>query len=185
MRIYIKNVKKKKLFIDYSIKLSLFVPDGLEELIEKIVPEDNFILGVGYDEGDYQICISGHPKTKETIIEGTLRELQEELSLVTNHLQFSKIKGKNHFFYCNISDTQMVPVSQNIYAKDITPRSVVCIFGDENKILKYLSEVVYEIESCDRIDKIWAASKKDILNSIKFKNSWLYCKEPNFSPKKE
>ena len=160
MRIYVKNIKKDKLYIEYGIKLSFFIPDGLEEVIEKAVPDEDFIIGVGYEKGDYQICVSGHPKIDEDEMSGTIREMQEELSLKPINLHFFKNKGKNNFFFCNINETTMSPIRKNKFTKDIDSRSVICIFGNEKDILKYLSEVFYKIESSDEIDKIWGGFKK-------------------------
>ena len=73
MSIYIKNFKTNSIQIKDSIRVSSFFPEGLQKIIEDLVPERNYVLGVTYNTGDSQICISGHSKENETFLEGVCR----------------------------------------------------------------------------------------------------------------
>ncbi len=108
MSIYIKNFKTNSIQIKDSIRVSSFFPEGLQKIIEDLVPERNYVLGVTYNTGDSQICISGHSKENETFLEGVCRELEEELCLRTkNTLEPVGKNGMNTFFCINVKDAYL------------------------------------------------------------------------------
>ena len=80
---FVKNIITGSIIIPEALRISLFKPQGLRKLIESI-PSGNYILGVGYEEGDYQICISGRKKRGEPLTEALRRETFEELALSLN-----------------------------------------------------------------------------------------------------
>ena len=169
MSIYIKNFKTNNIQIENSIRVSSFFPEGLEKIIEEMVPEKNYILGVTYSTGDSQICISGHSKEKETFMEGVCRELEEELCLRTkNTLVPIETVGMNTFFCLNVRDAYLKQNKNTNPSKDKPKRGVICVFGREKDILLYLAKVRYNPNNDDCISCIWSTSRENILN---------YCKE--------
>ena len=76
-----KDLNSNIIRIKNRIKVSSFIPEGLQEMIEEKIPDNHYILGVTYRYGDSQICISGHPKENEEMTQGAERELMEELCL--------------------------------------------------------------------------------------------------------
>jgi hypothetical protein len=169
MSIYIKNFKTNSIQIEKSVRVSSFFPEGLEKIIEQVVPEKNYILGVTYNTGDSQICISGHAKEKETFHEGVCRELEEELCLrAKNILEPIETLGINTFFCLNVRDAYLKQNKNTNPNKDNPKRGVICVFGREKDILLYLAKVRYNPNNDDCIDSIWSTSRENILN---------YCKE--------
>ena len=95
---FVKNIISGSIIIPEKLRISLFKPQGLRRIIESI-PPDNYILGVGYKEGDHQICISGKKKSGELLGDAIKRETQEELSLSFNTEPKIVLKyGKNYLF---------------------------------------------------------------------------------------
>lgn len=170
MSIYSRDFKNNCIRLKYKIKISKFIPENLELLINKKVPDNNYILGVTYKTGDSQICISGHPKENETIQEGACRELNEELSLVSKEeLFFCFTDNVNHFCFIDIKDTLISPSIRKNDLKDLKDRSVICVYGEEKDILYYLANVKYNLDNEDNIESIWSTSKENILKYLKNK----------------
>ena len=172
MTVYHKNLKSNKLFYNGRIKTNSFIPSGLEIIIESLT-EDMYILGVSYEHGDSQICISGHPKKGETLLEGCRRELSEELFIsFDKQLEPILTIGINSFFLININETYFKYSYENKKEKDLKNRAVVCVFGKEKDISEYIKKVTNNDLENDGIDGIWAARKNKMLSLIKsVKNS--------------
>tara|TARA_R110002126_G_scaffold6316_2_gene33135 strand:- start:784 stop:1344 length:561 start_codon:yes stop_codon:yes gene_type:complete len=183
MSIYIKNFKTNSIQIKDSIRVSSFFPEGLQKIIEDLVPERNYVLGVTYNTGDSQICISGHSKENETFLEGVCRELEEELCLRTkNTLEPVGKNGMNTFFCINVKDAYLKNNKKVNPLKDNPKRGVVCVFGREKDILLYLAKVRYNPNNDDGIDCIWSTSKENILNYCRIgKGEVLNCENFYYS----
>jgi len=170
--IYQKDLKKNKVITNpENFNISNFIPSGLELLIHSFVPDSHFVLGVSYGGGDSQICISGHPKTNETELEGLSREVLEELSLEVN-LEKVKKMGKlerNVFFHISLENTKIRICESKNLEKDNYERCVVCVSGEKEKILEYLEKVSYGKENEDEISGIWCCEKEKILEYLREK----------------
>ena len=174
MSIYQRDFRENSIRIKNKVKISKFVPKHMKELIEKKIPEGNYILGVTYVTGDSQIGISGHPKGFETMEQGASRELLEELSLICKHrIEFCHTDHINHFCFININDTLISPNTGKNDLKDIRDRAVICVYGDEKDILYYLANVSYDLNNEDRIESIWTTSKENIMTYLRGNKSFL------------
>jgi len=164
---FVKNIISGSIIIPDKLRISVFKPQGLRRIIESI-PPDNYILGVGYKEGDHQICISGKKKSGELLGDAIKRETQEELSLSFNTEPKIVLKyGKNYFYKININQTILTNSSYNInYGLDTNERVVCCVHGLEKDILNYLENVELDINNCDRITHIWTDKAKNLLKYI-------------------
>ena len=133
--------------------------------MEKI-PPGNHILGVGYQEGDYQICISGRRKRGESIETTVNRETFEELSL---RLKFKpKIlfnDNKNYFTKIDIRDTLCINNTVLPYSveDDTTDRVIVCIYGPLEYINFYFKKVTLPINNIDNITHIWSDRVENLI----------------------
>jgi len=167
MSIYLRDLRKNCIFIRNKIKISSFIPDGLGELISKNVPPNHYILGVTYTTHDCQICISGHPKGEETLMEGALREMSEELSL-TCHNEIRPLfkRDRNHYYCLSLFDLRLHQNRATCPERDLRERAVMCVHAPERDILYYLSKVRYNHHNDDGIVSIWATSKENILSYI-------------------
>ena len=165
---FIKNILIGTILIHQSLNFSLFKPRGLRKLIES-VPKKDYILGVGYKEGDYQICISGHPKVSETVFEGLQRELFEELSLRVYNDNSPFKFSSNYFYKYNIKDTKL---EKNNYIFnhnfDSKNRIIACVHGNQEDILEYLENVSLKKDNEDNIVSIWCGQREELLNYVKF-----------------
>jgi len=167
MSIYIKNFKTNSIQIESKLRVSSFFPEGLRKIIQNIVPDKNYVLGVCYSTGDGQICISGHPKIGETLEEGTCRELEEELCLRSkNILRPLEKVGLNTYYCLNVRDAFLRQNKELNRNKDIPDRSVICVYGTEKDILLYLAKVKYNPNNDDGISSIWSTSREIILNYL-------------------
>ena len=165
---FVKNIITGNISIPEKLRISLFKPPGLRRII-KDIPLDNYVLGVGYPEGDYQICISGRKKKDELLTEAMSREMFEELSLFPNRdpiLEF--VNGKNHFYKINITDTKLVNRKFMFSTEyDTKDRVIGCIYGNQADILHYLDHVKLDKYNCDCITHIWTDNVKNLLNYVK------------------
>jgi hypothetical protein len=167
MSIYVKNFRNNCIQIEKRLRVSSFFPDGLKKIIENMVPEKNYVLGVCYNTGDGQICISGHPKEGETLSEGTSRELEEELCLKSkNPMRIVDKIGFNSYYCLNVRDAFLKQNKDTNKNKDILDRSVICVYGQEKDILLYLAKVKYNPYNDDGIVSIWSTSREIILNYL-------------------
>jgi hypothetical protein len=167
MAVYVRELKNDVIRFNQKLRISTFIPNGLEEMIKNYVPEHNYILGVCYQNGDSQIGISGHPKTNESITQGFERELLEELCLIyklnTRHI----FKVESNFFYCiNIKNCYLGKFPKENKLQDVISRSVICVYGTENDILKYLFKIRKRKRLSDYITCVWASKKNKILDVI-------------------
>jgi hypothetical protein len=166
--------------INQNLTVSNFIPDGLNDLIMKHVPDDQYILGVKYTSGECQICISGHSKEGETINEGCARELTEELVLKPqNKMECLFNIGQNHFYCLSLHDTYLYKFNQYKLGKDNKDRAVICVYGTENEILRYMARIRKQEKNKDCINGIWAAKKSKIMNVIQImrygkKRAYIY-----------
>ena len=175
--ILVREFKYNSIKIKDKIKISRFMPIDLKNLIDLNVPVNDYILGVSYSSGESQICISGHPKENENMIQGTCRELCEELSLSLknkNDLTSSYNDKINHFYFLNINSTELVEQSEPIYGKDIKARSIICVHGNLKDILYYLTNLKYKLNNEDSIDSVWATSKENIVKYLAERKYFLY-----------
>jgi len=165
MSIYIRDFEDGSIKMKDSVKISSFIPKGMLDVIRNNIPDKNFILGVSYDTGDSQICISGHPKEYETFEQGMLRELKEELCLEPRVMMLPVLTlGQNTFYCLNVRDATIRRNKKLNKNKDIDRRAVICVHGSEKDILLYLAKVQQNILNDDHIKSIWATSKENIIN---------------------
>ena len=174
MNIYTIDFKKRHIKTKNRLKISRFIPEDMKYLIQRNVPEKHYILGVTYNTGDSQICISGHPKENENLEQGACRELNEELCLKNlKQFNFCHTKGVNHFCFMNIKDTCLSFNNRKNDLNDLKERAVICIYGEEKDILYYMANVNYNLNNEDRIDSIWSSSKEDIITCIEAKKYYM------------
>ena len=160
----VKDIVTNKVTEESKLVISSFRPLGLEDLLKNI-RKDDYVIGVGYKEGDYQICISGRRKKTETIKETVYREMLEELSLVPlkEPIIFSK-KNKNYFFSINLESVKVkINTNYSDYGYDTNERVIVCVHGKKNVIMKYISDVILEENNCDFITHIWADKAENLI----------------------
>jgi hypothetical protein len=178
MTIYLKNLKENIIRINIRLKVSNFFPEGIIDIIKKKVPENNFILGVCYNTGDSQICISGHPKIDETVKQGANREIKEELSLnCLENLEEFKTVEMNTFFSIDLKDTEIEKSKTQNYNFDKKDRAIICVHGKEKDVLYYLANLEQFSLNEDNITSVWASEKENILKYLENKNKFIYPKE--------
>lgn len=166
MCFYIKDLSSHKIFTKRYMKINNFVPEGLIDLI-KHTPKHSYILGVSYIHGDNQICISGHPKENETLFQGFKRELREELYINTNRKLKPLFKiNNNHFYKFSINSCFPCQTTIENSSLDRNSRVVVCVYGSELEIFRYMVELGIKCENSDGICSIWAGPKNKILKII-------------------
>lgn len=164
---FIKNILTGNISIVETIKLSRFRPLGLKTIM-KTIPHDNYIVGVGYSEGDYQICISGRKKVNETLSQTLYREMTEELSIypiIKPEIFFSS--GCNNFYKININNTNFRINNTRNTDLDTKERIIACVYGTELDILEYLEEVKISKDNEDRITHIWAGKVCNLIRYLK------------------
>jgi hypothetical protein len=150
-----------------SIRISSFKPKGLKQMLSTL-PQTLFVLGVGYDKGDYQICISGRKKINEKISHTINREMYEELSLVPK-FPVSFVKTDNNYFSkVNIRDTILLPpdLFRETSSDDTKERAIICVYGNFTQVMRYMSEVKGFPENNDSITHIWADTIQNIRSYI-------------------
>lgn len=162
----VKNILTNKVIQYEKLLISSFKPKGLKSIISS-VPKTNYILGVGYSEGDYQICISGRRKQSENIYTTIKREMYEELSIIPkNEPEIILRDDKNYFSIINLHETLLL--DSNIFSqsveKDSTDRAVICIHGTKKDTTDYMSNVKLKENNGDYITHIWADTAENILN---------------------
>ena len=165
---FVKNVVSGNIAILNKIRISLFKPQGLKQILESI-PSNNYVLGVGYEEGDYQICISGKKKFDETLDNALNREMYEELSLLPKIQPKIEFRDKhNHFYKINVSDTVILNsyLSDNL-TYDTKDRVIACVYGSEVDILDYLENVNLDKDNEDNITHIWTDKAENLLKHVK------------------
>lgn len=168
MSVYLRELNSDTLKLNQKLKINNFVPDGLMELIESYVPDNHFILGVKYETGECQICISGHQKENENIDQGCARELSEELFLKPKNNLNKFFQMHNNSFYClPLRDSYISKQYHDNKHKDLKERAVICVYGNEYEILRYLCKIKMQQNNNDFINGIWAARKEKILTIMK------------------
>ena len=164
----VKDILSGEIYSEKDIRISSFKPPGLRETLAGL-SDDDFVLGVGYDQGDYQICISGRKKSTEDISHTFNRELYEELSVVPSKLPLVYTKHINNYFTTlKITDTQLL--QPNLFAEsgdgDTKQRAIMCVYGNFMEIMSYLTLVKINPNNNDSITHIWADKVKNILDYI-------------------
>lgn len=168
MSVYLRDLNRDVLHLNQRLTINNFIPDGLIKVIEENVPDNSFILGVKYETGECQICISGHQKENENIKDGCERELLEELFLKPKE-DIRKICriNENNFYCLSLKDSYISKSYQENISKDMKERAVVCVYGNEFEILRYLSKIKTQQMNNDCINGIWAAKKNKVLTIMK------------------
>lgn len=166
MCFYVKDLSSHNVFIRNYIRINNFIPEGLIDLI-KHTPRNSYILGVSYIHGDNQLCISGHPKKNETLFQGFRRELREELYVTTSR----KLKplfriDKNYFYKFSINSCYNCKSLEENKSEDKEERVVVCVYGSELEIFRYMINLGIKNKNSDGICSIWAGPKNKILRII-------------------
>jgi len=169
MSVYLRELNDEVIRLNQILKINNFVPNGILELIENNVPDNNYILGVKYETGEAQICMSGHPKEGEDITQGCMRELTEEMFLVSKEgtIKHCISKGVNHFFCISLKETYINKIITYNKNKDLPERAIICVHGNEFEILRYMSKIKKQEKNKDQINGIWAAKKNKIISTIK------------------
>lgn len=169
MSVYLRELNDDIIRLNQNLKVNLFIPDGLLELIEIHVPENNYVIGVKYETGDCQVCMSGHPKEGETTKEGCLRELTEELFLNSKdgEIRYHYVKDINHFYSITLRETYITKILNYNNKKDLPHRAVICVHGNEFEVLRYMSKIKKQEINKDTINGIWAAKKDKVVKLIK------------------
>jgi hypothetical protein len=168
MSVYIRELKEDIIKLNQQLKINNFLPEGILEMIEENVPENNYILGVRYTDGDGQICISGHQKEDEDINEGCERELTEELFLkCKSDINYLFNNDINYFYCISIKDTYISKIYNHNKCTDLKNRAVICIHGNEYEILRYMSKLKIQERLNDTINGIWAARKNKVVSTIR------------------
>jgi len=163
----VKDIRKNKIEFRRSLEISPFKPFGLKKILEK-KDKDTYIIGVGYEEGDFQICISGRFKKNEIIYDTIRREMGEELGLkpLLSPTIISR-NGLNWYTEINIKDTEIVLHKNNISSEmDMNERAIVCIYGTKEEVWSYLQKVRLPVINDDHITHIWADTVENILNLL-------------------
>ena len=167
MTIYIRNLKENIIRINARLKISNFFPKGLLTVLKNYIPQGSYVLGVCYSLGDSQICISGHPKVNENNIEGALRELKEELSLICEKKLEKCFEVNENTFYCLDLDNTILDKNTQINNHlDKKERSIICVYGGEKNILHYLATVKFNDLNEDNITSIWSCEKEKLIDYL-------------------
>ena len=164
----VKEILSGKIYTTDHLCISSFKPAGLVEILSTI-PGDHFVLGVGYNEGDYQICISGRKKDNEEIIDTFGREMYEELSVVPSiPLEIFSNRTNNYFTKVCITDTLLLKPNLSVETDegDTKARGIICVHGSYTEIVSYLTKVEIHPGNNDSITHIWADKAKNILQYI-------------------
>lgn len=158
----IKSIK----YLQFNKKIDFNLKNTINSL-----PDNCYVLGVGYIHNDFQICITEHLKLNEEKNKGLKRGLSEELFLELNDGDDIKpyIEKKNDLYYkINIKDTKnLINISdENNNEKDIKTKVHVCVFGNDLEIMKYMINLGNDKKTTDQITNVWACKKEDILTLI-------------------
>ena len=169
MRALMRSLQDQSFTLVKNLHISSFRPSGLRKTIEEI-PDHHFLIGVVYEAGDSQICISGRVKEGESLEDGCVREMREEVFLRPKEgfiFDNPLIKGKNHFFTYHIKDLVLSPikVDDNI-GIDSRKRVFACIHGERDEIIKYMKEIKVQSYTNDKIIGIWASDKKSVIDYL-------------------
>ena len=159
----VKNIINNRIDIVDTVCISAFKPNGLKSIIEKLPPEE-YIVGVGYEEGDFQICISGRQKQNETIKNTIAREMYEELALIPSLQPVITCKvGNNYFSIINITDTLLFQNMETTVGEDTSNRAIICVHGQRDVVFEYITNVQLPKNNDDYITHIWADTAENIL----------------------
>lgn len=160
------NKIKTAKYLDINKKIDLNLKSTILSL-----PDNCYVLGVGYIHNDFQICITEHLKNNEEKNKGMRRGLSEELFLeLKNNIEISPYIEKNSDIYykINIKNTKNLLKNnvENNNRKDIRTKIHVCVFGNDLDIMKYMIDLGDDKKTTDQITNVWACKKEDILTLI-------------------
>jgi len=161
----VKNIVSNRISNVENLRISAFRPKGLKYILENL-PSDNHILGVGYQEGDYQICISGRKKKGEKIESTVTRETYEELGLIpTFKPQIMFNTNRNYFTKIDIRDTVCTGSSNSPQSEedDTLERAIICIYGPLEDVQKYFKKVTLPVNNIDSITHIWSDTVENLI----------------------
>jgi hypothetical protein len=171
VRMFDNNIKNPELVY------SNHFPKPMKKALED-VPKTSYILCPVYEDGEYQIGITGTVGKRENIIDGLARELGEEIGLTLKHKNSAKhitsknVRGKRYDIYTSHID-DLTPVKNNKHdfvftrqGKDNRNKKVGCIvYGEEYKFREFLSmSVINRYGSDDVIIGLVAIPVKSISN---------------------
>jgi hypothetical protein len=138
------------------------------------IEKDDYILCPLYSAGDFQIGITGSTQGQESVQQGFIREVAEEIGLIIDTLYASKKEKNNNrsfnTFFANIADC--VPVKRpDINASKGRDNSNIkvggYIHGNRNDILEFMSnKKIYTYINNDDIIGLVAIKVTDILDYL-------------------
>ena len=161
----VKNIITDEIIGCEELLISPFRPKGLKTIILE-VPETNYVVGVGYSEGDYQICISGRRKHDENIFDTIKREMFEELSIIPKNKPKIVLKdNRNYFSIIDLRETTLLnpDILPESGKKDSKDRAIICVHGSKNDIFNYIKNVKINKNNTDYITHVWAESANKLL----------------------
>ena len=147
-----KDLRSGKMVKRKRVKLSSFYPLQIKEMISSL-PEDVYILGVGYKEGDFQVGITGKVKENESYKEASKRELREETRLhgLTRYHRIDE-----NVYLSDIKDLKIGDSQEDERFDDFKRDHVyICVYGSEEDMLRYLQRIQFKDEE-DGIVFVWA-----------------------------
>lgn len=182
LRLY-SNINELK--NDHPVSSHLPAPMG-QILTECNIPDDNYILCPLYEEGDYQLGVTGKPLFGDRPETGLTRELGEELGIIYVNPRSLKCQKTfrvgqriNYAWTCDISETKRISdndgnlsyyppvIPDKAYTRfgeikeDFKVRVGCIVHGDFDKISEYMSNVSTVWSSGDKIIGVIAISAKD------------------------
>ena len=157
-----------------------------EQINLGVIKETDYIISIGYKEGDFQIGLSGSPYKCEKSFEKAMhRELGEEIGLKLkprekNPISFSKniINGSTQIY--GISMDNILPLTKkdiNNYSSENKDKRFIddkqrkvgmIVFGDKELVLKTMIKIKNFYPSKDKADKIVAFNVLDAINWLIF-----------------
>jgi len=171
-----------------SLKFSDFSNEGIREAL-KTLPEDSWVLAVGYDAGDVQPpAITGSCFYNEDYDDASLRELREETGLVPKQgikleLFGTFVTNKTEKIYkANIKDLTIdTEILSHIEGKDDRKRKVgVLVYGTKEDMMERLEDII-KVPKNDDIVSAYILSKNDSINIHNKANELRKKKKKSFS----
>lgn len=146
-----KDLRSGQIIYKKRAKLSNFFPDVFRKLIEKL-PDDEYVLGVGYKSGDFQVGVTGKSKERESLMDAASRELCEETRL-TGLVPTNKIK--ENVFMANIKNLEIGNLVPDERMDDYRKKRVyILIHGNYEDFQNYLTNVQFK-DDMDDIIYVW------------------------------
>lgn len=164
-RIYGSTVSKNE---GEGIQISYYV---LKKAWErwKDIPDDAFIIGVRYKDGDYQLGLSGNAHIGENGIQTVLRELREEVSLTLKKGEkFIKYEKDRNWTFVNVllQNLYIVEVQEEREGIKSKGKVSIMVYGNYQETLRYLRDVKLNPNNGDSITEVWAIRKSKMMEMI-------------------